>query len=960
MSNLDNTQWLRDRPDFTTADAAHIANTEYGLDAGVRELGSQQDRNFLLRGRGADGHVDPLMLKIYNGETPVAEISLQEDVIDTLIDSGIHTPAKKFPLSEDTDLRVTNGRGDSFHARAYQFIEGTSLNDIPELTGAYAERLGELAGATASALASLTHPAAERNIQWDLRQAQQVTAQLLHHLPADRQTMCSDAVAQAQTIIDSVESELTQQVIHGDITCDNVMLDSLRQLWLLDYGDVAQSWRVAELAVTVADIYGRTNNFAHVERAVHGYSQNVTLTDAELTALWPLVVLRGAVLAVSGWSQITIDPDNSYAHERLDHEWQVFTRAIAVDPDEAVASIRLATRRPHRAGITYADIIEDFSTHTALDFSVTSEALDRGRWLESNVEAALAAEAASQVTLARFGEARLTRTNPDVTGEAFTRARGIQLWAPEGSSVRAPFTGTLSSTHDGIQLRDTGVVLSMTGVAATSSLGSVTAGSTIATTTASSIFITRQFGDHTPGAPFGSPEDEYTSEQALDPSVILGVNPAPDGDLVRLQEQTRRDHAMGVASERYYADPPHIERGWQSLLVSTTGRAYLDMVNNVTAIGHSNPVLADRVARQLNLLNTNSRFLYSAYADFTEKLLAHSPDPTLDTVIPVNSGSEALDLAIRLAQIATGRQTIIVAREGYHGWTMASDAVSTSAFDNPHALESRPDWVELVDTPNAYRGTYQGADAAERYVADAVQLIEQLVAEGRPPAAFLCEPVLGNAGGVIPPDGYLEGMYRAIRSVGGLVIADEVQVGYGRLGQAFWGSEMLGATADIIATAKAAGNAYPIGALLTQRAIVEALQLEGMFFSSAGGAPASAVAGAAVLDEIDNQQLQEHALQVGSYMIAELERLALRHPIIGAVHGSGLYVGIELVRDPTTKEPATEETAVLCERLLDLGVVMQATSERQNVLKVKPPMVVTSAEIDMFITALDQALAELN
>jgi 4-aminobutyrate aminotransferase-like enzyme len=368
--------------------------------------------------------------------------------------------------------------------------------------------------------------------------------------------------------------------------------------------------------------------------------------------------------------------------------------------------------------------------------------------------------------------------------------------------------------------------------------------------------------------------------------------------------------------------------------------------------------MADAVSRQLNLLNTNSRFLYEAYADFTEKLLAHSPDPSLDTVIPVNSGSEALDLAIRLAQVATGRRHVLAVREGYHGWTMAADAVSTSAFDNPYALESRPDWVLLADAPNPYRGVHRGADAAEGYLAGLREAIAEFDRAGTPPAAFLCEPVHGNAGGVLPPEGYLEGAYEAIRAAGGLAIADEVQVGYGRLGSAFWGSEMLGAVPDIIATAKAAGNAYPLGAVITRREIVDALRDEGMFFSSAGGAPASSVAGIAVLDAIREERLQQNAHEVGEHLRGRLLDLMGEHPIIGAVHGRGLYLGIELVRNRETLEPATEETARVCERLLDFGVIMQATSERQNVLKVKPPLVLTREEADRFVGALERVLSE--
>jgi 4-aminobutyrate aminotransferase-like enzyme len=329
----------------------------------------------------------------------------------------------------------------------------------------------------------------------------------------------------------------------------------------------------------------------------------------------------------------------------------------------------------------------------------------------------------------------------------------------------------------------------------------------------------------------------------------------------------------------------------------------------------------------------------------------------LDTVIPVNSGSEAVDLALRLAQLSTGRRDVIALREGYHGWTMGADAVTTSAFDNPSALESRPAWVHLADAPNSFRGPHRGPDSAAAYAAQVSSIADRLALEGRPPAAFISEPVLGNAGGVIPPDGYLPAVYDAIRAHGGLAIADEIQVGLGRLGDAFWGWQLLGAEPDIVTVAKAAGNAYPLGAVVTRREIVEALREEGAFFSSAGGAPAGAVAGEAVLDVIESESLQANAREVGAHLRRRLEELAARHPLIGTVHGAGLYLGVELVRDGLA--PASAETAEVCERLLDEGIIMQPTSERSNVLKVKPPLTLTRADADVFVDALDRVLARL-
>jgi len=228
----------------------------------------------------------------------------------------------------------------------------------------------------------------------------------------------------------------------------------------------------------------------------------------------------------------------------------------------------------------------------------------------------------------------------------------------------------------------------------------------------------------------------------------------------------------------------------------------------------------------------------------------------------------------------------------------------------------------------------------------------------RPPHSSASQSWATRAGSS-PPEGFLAAAYKAIRAHGGLAIADEVQVGYGRLGKAFWGSSMQGVPPDIIAVAKAAGNGFPLGAVITRREIVDALRRDGMFFSSAAGAPASAIAGSVVLDVIREERLQENADRVGGHLLGELRELAQKHPLIGQVHGSGLYLGIELVKDHETLKPATEETAWLCEHLLHHGVIIQATSERQNVLKVKPPMTLSLADANVFLHAVDTGLTAL-
>jgi 4-aminobutyrate aminotransferase-like enzyme len=390
--------------------------------------------------------------------------------------------------------------------------------------------------------------------------------------------------------------------------------------------------------------------------------------------------------------------------------------------------------------------------------------------------------------------------------------------------------------------------------------------------------------------------------------------------------------------------------------MSTAGRSYLDMVNNVTVLGHAHPRIADTAARQLRRLNTNSRFNYEAVVEFSERLAALLPDP-LDTVFLVNSGSEASDLAIRLATAATGRRDVVAVREAYHGWTYGTDAVSTSTADNPNALATRPDWVHTVESPNSFRGKYRGAEAF-RYAGEAVTQIEAMSASGRPPAAFICESVYGNAGGMALPDGYLQQVYAAVRAGGGLAISDEVQVGYGRLGEWFWGFQQQRAVPDIVSVAKSTGNGYPLGAVITSRAVADAFTSEGYFFSSTGGSPLSCAIGMTVLDVLRDEELQDNAVRVGGHLKTRLLQLRDRHPIVGTVHGFGLYLGVEMVRDATTLEPAREETSAICDRMLDLGVIIQPTGDHVNILKTKPPLCIDTEAADFYVDTLDRVLTE--
>jgi 4-aminobutyrate aminotransferase-like enzyme len=322
----------------------------------------------------------------------------------------------------------------------------------------------------------------------------------------------------------------------------------------------------------------------------------------------------------------------------------------------------------------------------------------------------------------------------------------------------------------------------------------------------------------------------------------------------------------------------------------------------------------------------------------------------------VSSGSEAVDLALRIARTATGRRDVLCLRGGYHGWTTATDEISTSLQDNPNARTTRPPWVHVAPMPNPYRGEVTGPDAATWHAARIEEIVTALVDAGGGPAAFIAEPLSGNAGGVELPPGYLQSVYASVRAAGGVCVADEVQVGYGRLGTGFWGFEEHGVVPDVVTMAKAAGNGHPVGFVVTRRDLADAFAGEGSFFSSVGGSPVSSAVGEAVLATVLAEDLPGNAARVGGHLSQRLQALVGRVPLVGHVHGHGLYQGVELVTDLDRRTPATAAAAAVCERLLARGVLCQPTGDFSNVLKVKPPLCLTEASADFFVDQLAEVL----
>ena len=1026
------------RPEVTEADAVLIARECYGIDASARELGSNQDRNFVLEEPGGARSV----LRVDNPVFKDEERDAQHAALDAYREAGV--PVASVLPGIDGSL-TQRWRG--FAVRRSEFAEGEPMVDGGYFAPVVLEEFGRLAAASVNALAQLRHPGLDRDHMWIMAVAHEQTVRLAPSITdEDLRERVLGASGAAQRALDAVADDLPLQAIHGDLTDDNVtgVRGDDRRLHphtVLDLGDLAYGWRVAELAVTASSLlHHEPARPLRVLDTVAAFHRAAPLSAAEARAVWPLIVLRAAVLVASGWRQLEIDGANDYARERIAGEQAIFdaaTRYPLVEMTEHVLARLGFSGLPHGAGLRLAadpfaqtessrepagagrvagsrplrSLLPDLEGEVSvIDPGVESESLDGGAWLEQHAEPRLLADSLAEgagAAVYPYGVYRLTQTRIDAAEAAATWPTATEIWVAAGSqmSVAAPVGGVVVGAFGGLisLLVSEEWLLIVSGVQATvardelvedgAQIGVLEGGTAprpvhvrlvrvdaIAADTQLAVAqLQRLEAERAAGDFRGSAVNRVAPERVpawarltRDPAAILGLPPRAQRDESG-DEQARREQIFASAQERYYQRPMQIERGWRHHLIDTTGRAYVDMVNNVTGLGHGHPGVADAVNRQIRILNTNSRFLYRELAEYSERLLALLPEAArtpaadgsrrdaLDTVLLVNSGSEAVDLALRLAQAATGRKTVVALREAYHGWTMASDAVTTSAYDNPYALENRPEWVHVADVPNRFRGTYRGdADdrsVGARYAADLGSDLLALAGEGRDVAAFICESVLGNAGGVLLPEGYLSDAYARVRAAGGLCIADEVQVGFGRMGSSFWGFEQSGVIPDLITIAKPMGNGFPIGGVITSKRIADALATQGQFFSSAGGNPLSCRVGLAVLDAMRDERLQQNAHVVGERLAEGFRALAERHPLIGPVHGEGLYLGVELVRDHETMEPAKEEAAAICERLRELGVVVLTTSERSNVLKVKPPLCLTTESADFVLEQLDRVLS---
>ncbi|KPK85927.1 MAG: aminotransferase class III [Bacteroides sp. SM23_62_1] len=426
-----------------------------------------------------------------------------------------------------------------------------------------------------------------------------------------------------------------------------------------------------------------------------------------------------------------------------------------------------------------------------------------------------------------------------------------------------------------------------------------------------------------------------------------GLNTDVDRDL-----QNRLKYFSKALSVSYVRPIKMVGAAFQ-YMYDAAGKTYLDAYNNIPHVGHSHPRVVESGRRQMALLNTNTRYLYDQFYIYAERLLSYFP-PSLNKVFLVNSGSEASDLAIRLARTYTGYQNIMVMEYGYHGHTQTGIEISSHKF-NSKGGPGQAGYILKAPIPDTFRGKYRhdNPESSRLYAREALSIMKEV---DRPLAAFISEPIVGSAGQIPLPLGYLKELYNGTREKGGVCISDEVQTGFGRTGDHFWGFQRYDVIPDIVILGKPMGNGHPIGAVITTDEITKSFETGMEFFSSFGGNPVSCAIGLAVLDVLEQESLQNHVQKTGEYWKEQLMQLKHRYHVIGDIRGSGFFLGIEFVNDPDTLAPATEFAGFAKNELRNMGILVNTDGPFDNVFKIKPPMCFDRKDVDLFMNKLEEII----
>jgi 4-aminobutyrate aminotransferase-like enzyme/Ser/Thr protein kinase RdoA (MazF antagonist) len=1006
----------KEAPSVTPAAAAAFALDRYGVAASASPLPSERDQNFLLETPAGERFV----LKLSNAAEQRTMLEAQNAALTRVADTGLCQ--RVVPSAAGEDIVSYEGPSARHFVRLLTWIPGEPLGAVRHHSPALLEDLGRRVGEIDRALAAFDHPAIHRDLHWDLAHGIRVVRDHAPAL-ADQgvrqqiEAWSGDIARHLEPRL----PHLRHSAVHNDINDHNAIVASGGDVWsrhqriagIIDFGDIVHSFVVSDLAIAIAyAVLDKPDPLAAALAIVRGYHAEWPLKEAEIAALFDLVRLRLCVSVSLAAYQQAQRPEDPYLGISQEAIARSLPALMGIPRRLAEAAVREGCGHdplPSATRVTSwlstraeCDQIVAMNPATALvlDLSVGS-ALVAGDPAD-NAESALAPriaramrEAGADVGIGRYGEPRLLYSTALFEGGPDTEARtihlGADIFAPSGTAVHAPLPGVVHAAADNTAPLDYGPVIilkhetdqldpfyTLYGHLSRASLKHnpvgrhVDAGESFASIGSADVnggwpphlhfqlvVALLDLGVDFPGVCRASQRKVWQAFSP-DPEPFLRIPGAsfPEDAFDSAAGAAERSLRIGSNIRVAYRDPVRTTRGWMQYLYDACGRRYLDAYNNVPHVGHSHPHVVRAAAQQMAVLNTNTRYLQDGLARLAERLSDTLPDP-LSVCYFVNSGSEANELALRLARAHTRRRDLIVLDSAYHGITTTLIDISPYKSAGPGG-EGAPPWVHAIPVPDLFRGEFKGADAGPRYAACVEDVIEGLpFATRKRVCGFIAESCPSVAGQIVLPAGYLTDVYARVRAAGGVCIADEVQTAYGRLGTHFYAFEAQQVVPDIVVLGKPIGNGYPLGAVVTTPEIAASFDNGMEFFSTFGGSTVSCAVALAVLDVVRDEGLQEHARQVGAHLLAGLRSLQTRYAIVGDVRGSGLFIGVELVRERATLEPASVEASFVVNRLREEGILIGTDGPHHNVLKIRPPMPFGIADAGRLVDVLDRVLGEI-
>ncbi|RED54344.1 aminotransferase class III-fold pyridoxal phosphate-dependent enzyme [Aestuariispira insulae] len=990
-------------------EAGIITEALFGISGEAERLEGELDLNFRL----TDGAGQSYVLKIHN---PAADRDFLEAQNAMIRHLDAQKPDLALPrlvpsLDGSDGGMMCDSEGHERVVRLLTWLAGETWNHVAKKGGLTLYPLGRFMGQLDQALAEFDHPALKRKFLWEMTGAAVHKKHVSMIGDDEIRAIVSDILNDFEGRVSPLLKNCPHQVIHNDANDYNVLMAPDGAVaGLIDFGDAVHSVRIAELAVAGAyGMLGRDDPIAAVLPLVAGFHETNALNDGELEILYALMRVRLAMSVCMAAKQIAENPDNDYLLISQKDVYELLRRLKDVNPHLVHFRLRDACGlEPVPGSRAVRDWLELNGGDCALvcplipgkdplwifdldpGQSSTSQSHDPAGWW-AQIEREMKLRGA-KAAIGRYLEDRSVYTSDNFAADGRERRTvhmGIDIFMPPGTPVFVPLAGKVVHFNDNVEELDYGPVIILehetdTGAKFWTKYGHLTRDSLPGLALGQRLEKGEAFarigpfpenGNWPPHLHFQilthlldmgtdvfgvAPKSTLDIWESIAPdaNLILGISEDCAGRVARADDYLidKRKRHLSRNLSLSYADPLKIVKGRGQYLYDEAGNEWLDMVNNVCHVGHCHPRVVKAGQEQMAELNTNTRYLHDNIVRYAKRLTATFPDP-LNVCFLVNSGSEANDLAIRLARNYTGSREMLIVDHAYHGNLSSLIDISPYKF-NGRGGEGCPDQTHICTMPDGYRGAYKysAPGMAEAYAADAHRHLEKLRVQGRKPAAFIAESILGCGGQVMLPDGYLKDVYAAVRAEGGLCIADEVQVGFGRVGHHMWGFELQGVVPDIVTLGKPIGNGHPMAAVITTPEVANAFVTGMEYFNTFGGNPVSSAIGLAVLDVVRDERLRRNALDVGEQMLVGMQAMAQSFDLVGDVRGVGLFQGMELVRDRGSLEPADREASAVVEEMKKRGILLSTDGPLHNVVKIKPPICFNAGDCDRFLTGLEESL----